>query len=501
MTGNPKSSFGTGALLTAGMAFYWPFFRNYEFTIFFGNGLGQTVAYIELLAMLGAFCTVFLAMRSNLGRMFARHRWTVPAAALMESLGYGLLLVHAWHDSVPLVAVSLILLSLGYAMLTFAWGYAVAALPGRTSLVSMAISFSIASLLSLTSLGPVIVPLLTTMASPAISGIAWLLCTRRFTAIPECTGTQKDFVALTNLPWQLVGISILFIIVGRLVVGTLYHNGLFVSSTERLITAGLSVVIVLAVAWALVKTDKWIRLFQTGWIVLAVVYLLGTIMVIPEGSQWSQVGTALISSELSCFELILWVLLAYSTQQYRLCPIITFAMAFLVKIVSTMLGKVLVPVFCSFANISPADYLAIFVVAMAFMLVLVLIMLLNARNVSPAPPVVAAPPQQDNLAQSEGEPDATPENPLSGLESSCTQLAARHQLTSREGEVLVLLAQGYSQKRISELLVISLGTVQGHVKAIYRKFGIHSKQELIDLVRAEGGKSDKPAGERRLTQR
>ena len=56
-------------------------------------------------------------------------------------------------------------------------------------------------------------------------------------------------------------------------------------------------------------------------------------------------------------------------------------------------------------------------------------------------------------------------------------------LTEREAEVARLLAEGNSQKKIAELMGVSIGTVQTHVKAVYRKLDIHSKQQLIDLVR------------------
>lgn len=35
---------------------------------------------------------------------------------------------------------------------------------------------------------------------------------------------------------------------------------------------------------------------------------------------------------------------------------------------------------------------------------------------------------------------------------------------------------------IARRLYISENTVRGHTKSIYRKLGIHSKQELIDLL-------------------
>lgn len=60
-------------------------------------------------------------------------------------------------------------------------------------------------------------------------------------------------------------------------------------------------------------------------------------------------------------------------------------------------------------------------------------------------------------------------------------MAHAHGLTKREAEVLILLAKGRDLPYISEELFISKNTVRTHMKGIYRKLGIHSKQELLDL--------------------
>ena len=64
----------------------------------------------------------------------------------------------------------------------------------------------------------------------------------------------------------------------------------------------------------------------------------------------------------------------------------------------------------------------------------------------------------------------------------CSQLAKRGGLTAREAEVLELLIRGHSKTRIAETFLISENTVRGHVKHIYTKLDVHSKQELLDLV-------------------
>ncbi|MFR6289806.1 helix-turn-helix transcriptional regulator [uncultured Adlercreutzia sp.] len=45
-----------------------------------------------------------------------------------------------------------------------------------------------------------------------------------------------------------------------------------------------------------------------------------------------------------------------------------------------------------------------------------------------------------------------------------------------------MLARGRDRAYIEEALVVSRNTVKAHVKHVYAKLGIHSHQELLDLV-------------------
>lgn len=65
------------------------------------------------------------------------------------------------------------------------------------------------------------------------------------------------------------------------------------------------------------------------------------------------------------------------------------------------------------------------------------------------------------------------------------QVAKEFGLTKREEEVCELLASGRSASVICERLSISLNTTRYHAKNIYAKLGVHSQQELIDLVESE----------------
>ncbi len=71
----------------------------------------------------------------------------------------------------------------------------------------------------------------------------------------------------------------------------------------------------------------------------------------------------------------------------------------------------------------------------------------------------------------------------------CRVISLRYGLTDRECEVLGYLVCGRSQPYIREALVLSKSTVSTHVKHIYAKMDIHSKQELISLAEGVAGVS------------
>lgn len=58
-------------------------------------------------------------------------------------------------------------------------------------------------------------------------------------------------------------------------------------------------------------------------------------------------------------------------------------------------------------------------------------------------------------------------------------------LTSRELEVLQLLAKGRSTEMIADELFISINTVRNHVASILSKLGVHSKLEAVAIAARE----------------
>ncbi len=67
-------------------------------------------------------------------------------------------------------------------------------------------------------------------------------------------------------------------------------------------------------------------------------------------------------------------------------------------------------------------------------------------------------------------------------EQAMDVLAEAFGLTRRERETASLISRGYTAKRVADELHLTLGTVQGYAKSVYRKMGIHKKDELIEAV-------------------
>jgi len=55
-------------------------------------------------------------------------------------------------------------------------------------------------------------------------------------------------------------------------------------------------------------------------------------------------------------------------------------------------------------------------------------------------------------------------------------------LTMRQADVAACICLGLNNREIAERLVISVETVKSHVQQVFRKFDVHSKEELRRLL-------------------
>ncbi|MEC4183514.1 helix-turn-helix transcriptional regulator [Adlercreutzia sp. R21] len=78
--------------------------------------------------------------------------------------------------------------------------------------------------------------------------------------------------------------------------------------------------------------------------------------------------------------------------------------------------------------------------------------------------------------------EAAAEAAEAAREDRCRILEERFELSRREIEIMDLFAQSRSANWIADALVISKNTVHSHLRAIYTKLDVHTRQELLDSL-------------------
>lgn len=95
-------------------------------------------------------------------------------------------------------------------------------------------------------------------------------------------------------------------------------------------------------------------------------------------------------------------------------------------------------------------------------------------------------PPPESALESEAAPEPITEPVVvRPYKRKCAQTIKTFDLTPREGEILFYLAKGRNAKYIADQLYVAERTVKTHTYHIYQKMGIHSQQELIDIVENE----------------
>lgn len=100
-----------------------------------------------------------------------------------------------------------------------------------------------------------------------------------------------------------------------------------------------------------------------------------------------------------------------------------------------------------------------------------------AKAAKPPKPAKAAPKRRNRPSASD---DAGAIRDRTSKQ--CRDLQETFGLSTRETEVMELIARGNSMASIAERLVISENTVRTHAKHIYTKLEIHKRQELLDML-------------------
>ena len=190
---------------------------------------------------------------------------------------------------------------------------------------------------------------------------------------------------------------------------------------------------------------------------------------------WSGGGIANACAQLGggVASIILWCMAANTARENRIPATPLFACALCVTGVAQLVGTVVGIVFQDSLGQGGAALTGVALVAV-YLVVMVSLFLFKDRSLSGT----QEPPR--SAAQ-----DSSVDDETAQIDARCHALARDHGLTPRETELLVQLAQGRTLRAISEKLTVSENTVKYHVKSIYQKLGVHTRDEIIDLVKED----------------
>lgn len=187
------------------------------------------------------------------------------------------------------------------------------------------------------------------------------------------------------------------------------------------------------------------------------------------GSQNDIIASNLLSSGTGLFEILMYfVLVALSSKNTaNALVVLTWGTAM------ASLGTIFGANFGRLANqYYHVDYGMISIISSGIVFGLVIYILATQRNFSFA----------ETIKNIEPATPLAPGERTADFEQRCQMLSTEKGLTARENEIFNLLAQGRNARFIQEKLVVSYNTVKTHVSHIYTKLGVHTHQDLIDLV-------------------
>ncbi|MDR1421703.1 MAG: LuxR C-terminal-related transcriptional regulator [Coriobacteriales bacterium] len=233
------------------------------------------------------------------------------------------------------------------------------------------------------------------------------------------------------------------------------------------------------------------KLYLLCMVIIAVVFAVAPLFNI-EGVIFSRS----IGFLYSVFDFLVWCLLAFIAFDKHISSTIVFGLGRGVFIVGSCFGWFLgIQVLHSLVGTGKET---VFYIVMAFLILLSTTLVFTEKDFD----LLFKPQKKQELDLEDLFPvrgaEITKREPEQKHERpwllACRSLAKKSHLSSREREVLELLATGYGSEDIAENLSISITTVRTHTQNVYNKLDIHSRQELTARVKQERAAIEKSTG-------
>lgn len=480
-------------------AYYAWIFLSYNSDVLFGwsgasvGGNAMSVMYLASTTALGLVLIVAGAFQKVTARI-VESRLSVTVLAGMATLAT---LVVAWSASAQageaLYVAGCSLTGVGTAFVALRLGSVYGTVGARQAFMYVAGSFIFAGMLYFVCIGlPQPVGLLMAASLPLLAVVFTMA------AVRAPSEPAEDVVPMRELPRGyfirlVVAVSVFSVIAGVI-------KGFMALQQPLSAATAQGVIIVFATACAavllFVLVGLLVREFDISQLYYPIIILmcLGN-LVVPLFGGLGVIQGELVSIAYNLFILMVWCLLANVANRTDLSYVRVFGWGRGASAAGTTVGwfagASLAPVLVE----NPSNMVAL-AMGMVFVLLVVSMVILNERTIG------MALRKTRNAQTDQGTGDFFPNGrgpegaggasdgdgaPREGAwTKSCNALAEQAGLSLRERDVLFLLGKGYTIEYIAGELGISFNTAKSHIRNVYAKAGVHSKQELQSLI--EDGK-------------
>lgn len=471
---------GQFALAVVGLVFSWVFFPPVMMTGFFPGARAYSLANETLLGFCIALFLVAIAARRPLEGFIGRHRGAALALVAAGLAGYGLLLggLKAGYYSMALALTATFILAMSYVTLMLCWIMLLARIDPRQTMVLLFGSAIGYAALTMGNFLPLEGRLALCGLSATLSGLCWFFIRPPREGAPTYSYEAAN---LAHAPFVMLTLLAVLLIGGRVVTGLYFNLDKEVPFGELLIRCTC---IACVMAYCLAAARRGASLeqgYRNTWIPAAGLFLLGAMMLIGLEGPATYAGLGITHGALNCFEVLAYLIMFQFVKNDRVSPVMVVSIGMIVfKVLPIALQRLVFPQVIAKLGLTEVDVVPVVILMSMVVLVCVLAFANHRLTAAEMRALSQAEEAEGEAASGAGAPAGSHPS----FEDACAQLADEAGLSGREAEIMALIAHGHSQKHISEVLYLALGTVQWYAKTIYRKLGIHSKQELINLVNA-----------------
>ena len=395
------------------------------------------------------------ALNSMLSELHLRRKIT-GAFSIIGSLGTFFVSVSPYQslvDPLQLALAGVVLVALGMSMLNVAWTQSFSYMDYRQVQASSALFIAFgATMFLICTLIPRNLAVVAVALFPIISFA--LMQTKDMTSLRASQGeANARNKQMSKFPYALFVLCLFLFAVANS-----YLRGLTLSFVSLQYNMGaqllFSSIIAIGFVLAFAKSQK---LIYSG----AVLLIAGGLGLLPFTT--SGVGTAMVGLGFICFEVLAWMVIAETIKKHRGSSVRIASATWMGLSGGSLVGILAGTAVTYYGGTQTIVGVAVSL-ALAYGILIVFVLTFNRTFLDVFKPA----------------PDKN--QPLSLIVKKGASFAREYGLTERETEVMQILINGRNAKYIEKSLFISSNTVKSHIKNIYRKAEVNSKEELLDKV-------------------